>query len=154
LTRLFSEAPLLALCGQNIRRVKKKIYGPLDLVSHESQTDASDNDLAQVQEQHFVDWKTHESQTDEFVQWRATVPWLNGWHVQARTKACDMVEVELGMYFHWCEERDGEPDGNETETLTTADKGEAVESKPLNSDEIIVNEKQERKLLRAWKNSH
>jgi hypothetical protein len=117
---------LLAVCGQNKRWVKKKMYGPLDLVSHESQTDASDNDLAQVQEQQFVEWRTHESQTDDFVKWRASVPWLDRWHIQARTKACDMAEVELGMYFHWCEERDGEPDGNEyDETLTNADNGEA-----------------------------
>jgi hypothetical protein len=35
----FLEAPLFAICGQNKRKVKKKIYGPNDLVSVESQTD-------------------------------------------------------------------------------------------------------------------
>jgi hypothetical protein len=35
----FLEAPLFAICGQNKRRVKKKVYGPNDLVSVESQTD-------------------------------------------------------------------------------------------------------------------
>jgi hypothetical protein len=35
----FVEAPLFAICGQNIRKVKKKNYGPNDLVSVESQTD-------------------------------------------------------------------------------------------------------------------
>ena len=30
-----------AICGQNIRRVKKKIYGPWDLESRETQTDVT-----------------------------------------------------------------------------------------------------------------
>jgi hypothetical protein len=34
--------PLFAVCGQNVRKVKKKIYGPDDLVTVETQTDESD----------------------------------------------------------------------------------------------------------------
>jgi hypothetical protein len=33
------EAPIFAICGQNIRKVIRKTYGPNDLVSVESQTD-------------------------------------------------------------------------------------------------------------------
>jgi hypothetical protein len=36
---LFAVCPLLAVCGQNIRKVRKKIYGPDDLVSKETQTE-------------------------------------------------------------------------------------------------------------------
>jgi hypothetical protein len=35
----FLEPPLFAICGQNIRKVIRKTYGPNDLVSVESQTD-------------------------------------------------------------------------------------------------------------------
>jgi predicted GIY-YIG superfamily endonuclease len=36
---LFDVCPLLAVCGQNIRKVPKKTYGPDDLVSVETQTE-------------------------------------------------------------------------------------------------------------------
>ncbi len=94
---------MLAVCGQNIRRVKKKIYGPLDLVSSESQTEASENDLAPVQVRQFEEWYTSdaylewraiETQTDDYVEWRASVVWLEWWHIEARTKACDKAEIE------------------------------------------------------------
>jgi hypothetical protein len=39
--------PLFAVCGQNIRRVKRKFYGPNDLVSTESQTDDTDDKFFQ-----------------------------------------------------------------------------------------------------------
>jgi hypothetical protein len=99
LTRQFSEAPLLAVCGQNIRRVRKKIYGPLDLVSSEAQTDASDNVLAEVEYRQYVEWR----------------------------------------------------DGETVEIVTPDKTGESDEIQPLESEEIIVDEKTERKLLRAWK---
>ncbi len=52
---------MLAVCGQNIRRVRKKLYGPLDLVSSESQTEASDTDLAQVEGRHTEEWYVSEA---------------------------------------------------------------------------------------------
>jgi hypothetical protein len=61
---------LFAICGQNIRKVKKKAYGPNDLVLVESQTDASDNDLAEVEYRAYVQSRINEtmatvgSQTD------------------------------------------------------------------------------------------
>jgi hypothetical protein len=67
LPSLFSEAPLGAICGQNKRMVKKKLYGPLDLVSSESQTDASENDLAQVEDRQYWEWYA----SDAYLEWRA-----------------------------------------------------------------------------------
>ena len=64
------EVIIFAECGQNIRRVRKKTYGPNDLVSVESQTDASDNDLCEVEYRAYVQSRTDEtvatvgSQTD------------------------------------------------------------------------------------------
>jgi hypothetical protein len=40
--------PLFAVCGQNIRKVKRKVYGPNDLVSTESQTDDTDDKFFQL----------------------------------------------------------------------------------------------------------
>jgi hypothetical protein len=41
--------PLFAVCGQNIRKVKRKVYGPNDLVSTESQTDETEEKFFQIQ---------------------------------------------------------------------------------------------------------
>ena len=38
-TRQFLDAPLFAVCGQNVRKVREKVYGPNDLASKETQTD-------------------------------------------------------------------------------------------------------------------
>ena len=45
------EHPLFgfAVCGQNVRKVKKKVYGLGDLVSRESQTDETVDSLFQFQ---------------------------------------------------------------------------------------------------------
>ncbi len=45
------EHPLFgfAIRGQNVRKVKKKVYGPGDLVSRESQTDETVDSLFQFQ---------------------------------------------------------------------------------------------------------
>jgi hypothetical protein len=45
------EHPLFgfAVCGQNIRKVKRKVYGPGDLVSTESQTDETVDQFFQFQ---------------------------------------------------------------------------------------------------------
>jgi hypothetical protein len=156
LTSLLSEAPLGAICGLNIRRVKKQIYGPLDLVSSEAQTDASDNDLAEVEYRQYVkwrasdayvEWRACETQTDDYVEWRACVAWLEWWHIEARTKACDKAEVEYRMYVDWCKWRDSQT----VEPVTAEENGESAVLQPLDSEEVILDEKAERKLLRAWK---
>ena len=71
----------------------------MDLVSSEAQTDASDNDLAEVEYRQYVEWRA----------------------------------------------------GETVETVTPDKTGESDEIQPLESKEIIVDEKTERKLLRAWK---
>ena len=45
------EHPLFgfAICGQNVRKVKRKVYGPGDLVSRGSQTDETVANLFQFQ---------------------------------------------------------------------------------------------------------
>jgi hypothetical protein len=43
------EPPLFAVCGQNIRNAKRKVYGPNDLVSTESQTDETDDKFFQLE---------------------------------------------------------------------------------------------------------
>jgi hypothetical protein len=59
------EVPILAdcgqYCGQNVRKVRKKNYGPNDLVSVESQTDASDNDLCELHYRDYVQARLFES---------------------------------------------------------------------------------------------
>jgi hypothetical protein len=35
----FLDPPLFAVCGQNVRRMRKKIYGPGDLATKETQTE-------------------------------------------------------------------------------------------------------------------
>jgi hypothetical protein len=49
-------------CGPwNVRKVRKKHYGPNDLVSVESQTDASDNDLIELRYRDYVQARLFES---------------------------------------------------------------------------------------------
>jgi hypothetical protein len=163
LTSLFSEAPLGAICGQNIRMVKKKLYGPLDLVSNEAQTDASENDLAQVEYRQYVEWRASdayvewraiETQTDDYVEWRAGAAWMEWWHIEARTKACDMAEFEyrvyVEMYEDWCKWRDSKT----VDTVMAEENDESAEPQHLESEEVIVDTKTERKLLRAEKKLH
>jgi hypothetical protein len=45
----------------NVRKVKKKHYGPNDLVSVESQTDISDNDLMELRYRDYVQARLFES---------------------------------------------------------------------------------------------
>jgi hypothetical protein len=158
--------------------VRKKIYGPLDLTSCETQTDASDNDLAKVQNRQYwnwyasdayLEWRDIETKTEAFVEWYswASATWLDWWHAEAqswsgrfptrgpRAAVYDKAEVEYRLYVDFCEQRDSVDNGADAETRpfilppTPWGTGEAGDLQP---PEIMVDAKKERKLLRAWKN--
>ena len=68
----------------------------MDLVSSQSQTEASENDLAQVESRQYdewyasdayLEWRAIETQTDDYVEWFAwaSATWLDWWHDGARS---------------------------------------------------------------------
>jgi hypothetical protein len=61
--------------------------------------------------------------------------------------AYDKAEVEYRLYVDFCQKRDS------VESVTPV-SDESAEIQPLESAEIMVDDKTERKLLRAWKNLH
>jgi hypothetical protein len=150
---------LLAYCGQNKRMVKKKMYGPLDLVSKESQTEPSDNDLAQVEARlwdewymsdAYLAWRALETQKQGYIEWlaMASATWLEWWHVRAQSWAgrfpvqgpygsiYDKNEVEYRLYVLYCE---------------NGDTFKAKESPISPFREGEVDEMLEKKLFREWK---
>jgi hypothetical protein len=159
LPRVFAEAPLLAICGQNKRMIKKKIYGPLDLVSSESQTEPSEHDLAQVdarlrEEWYMSDaylvWRALETQREDYLEWfsMASTTWLGWWHDRAQSwsgrfptegpygAVYDKSEVEYRLYLSYCENKD---------TI------KAIESPISPFREGEVDELLEKKLFREWR---
>jgi hypothetical protein len=152
LSGLLLEPPLFAICAQNIRKVPKKVYGPLDLVSSETQTD--DANVEWLSSADYVKWRDIETQSADYVEWRAGAHWMEGWHFEARTKACDKAEVEYRLFLErkvdWCEWRDSPA----VDSVTDEESGEAAERQPLESDEVIVDVAKARKFLRALKNMH
>ena len=149
---LFLEPPLFAICGQNIRMVPKKIYGPLDLVSSETQTD--DDNVEWLSSADYVKWRDIETQSADYIEWRAGAHWMEGWHFEAGTKACDKAEVEYRLFLErnvaWCEWRDSPA----VDSVTDEESGEAAEPRPLESDEIIVDVAKARRFLRVLRNMH
>jgi hypothetical protein len=166
LTTLFEEASSIsycgAYCGQNKRMVKKKKYGPLDLVSSESQTEPSDEDLAQVEARlwdawymsdAYLAWRALETQKEGYIEWfaLASATWLEWWHVRAQSWAgCfyvqgpygaphgapyDKNEVEYRLYVSYCE---------------NGDTFQATEAPVSPFREGEVDEKLEKKLFREW----
>jgi hypothetical protein len=177
---LFSEAFAGAICGQNIRMVRKKNYGPSDLSSCGSQTDASDNDLAKVETRQYwdwyasdayIEWREIETKSEAFVEWYswASSHWLDWWHAQAqswsgrfptrgpRAAVYDKAEVEYRLYVDFCEERDSVANGADAEIRpfilppTPWGTGEAGALQP---PDTLMNAQQEKKLLRVLKNMH
>ena len=101
---------MLAYCGQNKRMVKKKMYGPLDLVSSESQTEPSDNDLARVEARlwdewymsdAYLAWRALETQKEGYIEWfaLASATWLEWWHVRAQSRL-DVFMYRDHMVLH------------------------------------------------------
>ncbi len=135
----------------------------MDLVSSQSQTEASENDLAQVESRQYdewyasdayLEWRAIETQTDDYVEWFAwaSATWLEWWHVRAQSRVgCfsvqgpygaplgapyDINEAEYRLYVSYCELGD------------TCQAREAPVSPFL---EVEIDEELEKKLFREWK---